>query len=95
MFWFNLALGVVLLVALMRFVPNSADPQAGRVDVGGFLLGAVALGSLIYAGISGEQYGYSTWWIVALFVLSGVCVHRVRRRRVARAEPDARPELPA
>jgi EmrB/QacA subfamily drug resistance transporter len=71
-FWFNLALGAVLLVALLRFVPNSADPQPGGADVRGFLLGAVTLGCLIYAGISGEQYGYSTWWIVALFVLAGV-----------------------
>jgi EmrB/QacA subfamily drug resistance transporter len=73
-FWFNLALGAALLVATARFVPNSADPQPGRVDGGGFALGALALGSLIFAGISGEQYGYSTWWIVALFVVSAVSV---------------------
>jgi EmrB/QacA subfamily drug resistance transporter len=71
-FWFNLALGAVLLLATARFVPNSSDPQLGRVDSGGFLLGTVALGTLIYAGISGEQYGYSTWWIVTLFVISGL-----------------------
>jgi EmrB/QacA subfamily drug resistance transporter len=71
-FWFNLGLGAVLLVALVLFIPDSSDPQPGRVDGGGFLLGAVALASLIYAGISGEQYGYGTWWIVALFVLSGL-----------------------
>jgi EmrB/QacA subfamily drug resistance transporter len=71
-FWFNLALGAVLLVTAAVFVPNSADPQPGRLDFAGFLLGAVLLGSLIYAGISGEQYGYGTSWIVALFVISGV-----------------------
>jgi EmrB/QacA subfamily drug resistance transporter len=71
-FWFNLGLGVILLVALEMFVPNSSDPQPGRLDGGGFFLGAVSLGSLIYAGISGEQYGYSTWWIVLLFVISGI-----------------------
>ncbi|MGH8860279.1 MAG: MFS transporter [Jatrophihabitantaceae bacterium] len=69
-FWFNLALGLVLLVATARLVPDSADPQPGRVDGGGFVLGALALGSLIFAGISGEQVGYSTWWIVTLFVVS-------------------------
>src|SRR5579884_266702 len=71
-FWFNLALGGVLLVALLQFVPNSSDPQPGGVDVSGFLFGAVTLGCLIYAGISGEQYGYATWWIVLLFALAGV-----------------------
>lgn len=69
-FWFNLAAGVVLLAATARFVPNSSDPQPGRIDGGGFLLGAVALGSLIFAGISGEQYGYGTAWIDVLFVVS-------------------------
>lgn len=71
-FWFNLILGALLLIALVRYVPNSADPQPGRGDSAGFVLGAVALGSLIYAGISGEQYGYGSWWIVALFVVSGL-----------------------
>lgn len=71
-FWFNLALGVVALVSTGRFVPDSADPQPGRLDTGGFALGAVALGALIFAGITGEQYGYSTGWIVTLFVVSAV-----------------------
>lgn len=71
-FWFNLALGAILLVATTRFVPNSADPQAGRIDSAGFVLGAAALSTLIYAGISGEQYGYGTWWIDALFVISAI-----------------------
>ncbi|MEO6885992.1 MAG: MFS transporter [Jatrophihabitantaceae bacterium] len=73
-FWFNLALGGLLFVVAAVFVPNSSDPQPGRMDGGGFLLGAVLLGSLIYAGISGEQYGYSAWWIVSLFVLSGLAL---------------------
>jgi len=72
-FWFNVAIGGLLFFLVLLFVPNSADPQPGHLDGGGFLLGSLALGSLIYAGISGEQYGYSTWWIVLLFVISGVC----------------------
>jgi MFS family permease len=71
-FWFNLALGVLLLAFAAGYVPNSADPQPGRLDVGGFVLGATMLSTLIYAGISGEQYGYSTPWIIALFVISGI-----------------------
>lgn len=73
-FWFNLALGAVLLVAAAVCVPNSADPQPGRLDVRGFALGAIMLGALIYAGISGELYGYGTWWIIALFALSAVAL---------------------
>lgn len=71
-FWFNLALGAVLLVAAAVFVPNSADPQPGRLDVGGFALGTSALGCTIFAGISGERAGYSAPWIVALFMIGGL-----------------------
>ena len=73
-FWFNLALGGLLLIAATFYVPNSSDPQPGRPDVGGFVLGAVMLASLIFAGISGEQFGYGAWWIVALFVVSGIAL---------------------
>ncbi|MGI8759917.1 MAG: MFS transporter [Jatrophihabitantaceae bacterium] len=82
-FWFNLALGAVLLLVAAVFVPNSADPQPGRLDFAGFLVGAVMLGSVIYAGISGEQYGYGTPWIIALFAVSGAGLMlfvRVERR---------------
>jgi EmrB/QacA subfamily drug resistance transporter len=73
-FWFNLAAGAMLFAATARWVPNSADPQPGRIDLAGFVLGTLTLGCLIYAGIAGEQYGYATGWIVALFVISGVCL---------------------
>ena len=73
-FWFNLALGLLLFGAAMRYVPNSADPQPGGPDIGGFVLGAVALGSLIFAGISGEHAGYGSPWILALFALSGLAL---------------------
>jgi EmrB/QacA subfamily drug resistance transporter len=91
-FWFNLALGGFLLIALVMFVPNSADPQPGGLDGGGFVFGALALGSLIYAGISGEQYGYGTWWIVALFVVAGICgiAFVVVEKRVANPMLDLR-----
>jgi EmrB/QacA subfamily drug resistance transporter len=73
-FWFNLALGLVLLFAVARLVPESADPPAAGVDRAGFGLGTVFLAALIYAAITGEQYGYGTWWIVALFVVSGAAL---------------------
>lgn len=73
-FWFNLVLGVLLLFACVAYLPETSDPRPGRLDGGGFVLGAVGLGALIYAGISGEQYGYGTWWIVALFVIAGLAL---------------------
>jgi EmrB/QacA subfamily drug resistance transporter len=73
-FWFNLALGALLLVAAAVYVPNSADPQPGRLDYRGFVLGAVMLGTVIFAGISGELYGYGTAWIIALFAISALAL---------------------
>ncbi|HEY2272064.1 MAG TPA: MFS transporter [Jatrophihabitantaceae bacterium] len=72
-FWFNLVAGIVLLAATLRWVPNSADPQTGRIDTEGFALGTVALVCLIFGGITGEQYGYGRPWIIALFAVSGLC----------------------
>ena len=73
-FWFNLAAALVLLVTVVAFVPESRDPNPGRVDVAGVLLAAVGLGAAIFAAISGEYEGYSTPWIIALFVLGGLCL---------------------
>jgi len=71
-FWFNLIVGVLVLVAALRYVPESADPQPGPVDIAGFILGATFLGCVIYAGISGEQIGYSATSVVTLFVIGGI-----------------------
>ncbi|HEY3736041.1 MAG TPA: MFS transporter [Jatrophihabitans sp.] len=71
-FWFNLLAGAALLVAALRYVPESSDPRPGPLDIPGSVAGTVSLASLIGAGIFGEQYGYGSWWIIALFVLSGV-----------------------
>lgn len=73
-FWFNLALGIVLLVAAVRFVPESADPQPGPVDVAGFVLGSAFLGCVIYAGIAGENVGYDAPSVVTLFVVGGAAL---------------------
>ncbi|WP_280263587.1 MFS transporter [Nocardia wallacei] len=71
-FWFNLVVGVVVLGAALRYVPDSADPQPGPVDWGGFVLGATFLGCVIYAAISGEEVGYDAASVITLFVIGGL-----------------------
>jgi MFS family permease len=73
-FWFNLALGLLLLAAVWAFVPDSRDPRPGALDLPGFVLGTGGIFCLVFASISGEYRGYGTWWIVLLFVLGGLCV---------------------
>jgi EmrB/QacA subfamily drug resistance transporter len=71
-FWFNLAVGAVAFVMASIFVPESSDRGSRHLDLPGFVLGAVFLASASFAVIQGEDTGYTTWWIVALFALSAV-----------------------
>lgn len=73
-FWFNLALGIVLLVAVWGFVPDSRDPAPGRIDLAGFTLATGGIFCVVFAAISGEYKGYGTWWIVTLFVVGGLAL---------------------
>ena len=71
-FWFNLVAGLLVLLAALATVPESADPQGHRIDVAGFILGPIALGAAIFAVIHGETTGYRAPGVVALFVLSAL-----------------------
>jgi EmrB/QacA subfamily drug resistance transporter len=71
-FWFNLGFGVIAFVMAAVAVPESSDRQGRSIDYLGFFFGAAFLGCLSFAVIQGEDAGYTTSWIVALFVLCGV-----------------------
>lgn len=68
-FWFNLFFGVLAYVGASYALPENADPQNKRLDVPGFVLGAVALAAGSFAVISGETAGYGSWYIAVLFGL--------------------------
>jgi EmrB/QacA subfamily drug resistance transporter len=69
-FWFNLAFGLAALAAAAIILPESADPNAHRVDISGTLLGATAIAALVFAVIEGESAGYGAPWVGALFGVS-------------------------
>jgi EmrB/QacA subfamily drug resistance transporter len=71
-FWFNLAAGVLILAAALSTVPESSDPESGKFDIAGFILGPVALGTLVFAIILGETAGYTAGHVLALFALAVV-----------------------
>ncbi len=66
-FWFNVFFGVLAFTSAAVVLPESADPVKARFDYGGFLLGALTLGSATFATILGETHGYGTWWIATLY----------------------------
>jgi predicted MFS family arabinose efflux permease len=71
-FWFNLAAGLLVMLAALVTVPESADPVPSHVDAAGFVLGPLALGTAIFAVIHGETTGYSDPAVIALFAVSAV-----------------------
>ncbi len=72
-FWFNLAAGLVALITALSTVPESSDPEKGRFDWAGFVLGPLALGTVVFAIIVGETAGYDAPHVIALFVIGVVC----------------------
>ena len=59
-FWLNIPIGLVVLVAIARVVPESRDSKAetGR-DMLGVALSAVGMAGVVFALIEGEWFG---WW---------------------------------
>jgi EmrB/QacA subfamily drug resistance transporter len=91
-FWFNLALGLAALVAGARLLPESADPDAHRVDITGVVLGAAALTAFTFAIIDSETAGFSAPGVIALLCVSAVAAvaFGVRERRAAHPLLDLR-----
>ncbi len=94
-FWFNLALGVLLLAAVARWVPDSRDRRPARLDAAGFLLGTGGIALVVVAAVEGEYAGYGTVWIVALFVLGGLCLLAFGPVEARVRGPDAGPRARA
>jgi EmrB/QacA subfamily drug resistance transporter len=69
-FWFDVTFGLAALVVAAVVLPESSDPRAGRVDIAGTVLGAAALGALVFAIIDGESAGFMSPGVVALYCVS-------------------------
>jgi len=84
-FWFNLLFGAVAFLMALLFVPETSDRGSGRIDWIGIVLGALALATVSFGIIQGEQSGYLTWWIDLCFAAAVVlgaaffyAEHRIR-----------------
>jgi MFS family permease len=66
-FWFSLGFGAVALAVAAVTLTESSDPAGRRLDVPGLATGAGAILAATFAVIEGENRGYGTWWIDALF----------------------------
>jgi EmrB/QacA subfamily drug resistance transporter len=69
-FWFNLAFGLAAMAVAGAVLPESSDPDAGRVDTAGTLLGAAALATLVFAIIDAESSGFAAPRVIILLAVS-------------------------
>jgi EmrB/QacA subfamily drug resistance transporter len=83
-FWVNVPLGALGVLAARRFIPESTDPAATRrVDIVGLVLATGALFSLTYALINANDRGWTSPLIDALFgaaAFAGIGFVLVERR---------------
>lgn len=81
-FWLNLPIGLVALLATLRYVPESRAPKARRPDPVGQLLVIALFGPLTYAIIEAPEAGASTslpFAAMALAALIGLLWYEPRR----------------
>jgi EmrB/QacA subfamily drug resistance transporter len=69
-FWVNVPIGLVMMMAARRYVPESRAPHPRRADVPGQVLMIVLLGSLTYALIQGPDQGWGSAEILVLFAVA-------------------------
>ncbi|CAN5191866.1 MFS transporter [soil metagenome] len=69
-FLINLPFAVLVVVAAVRYIPETSDPRAdARLDVPGAVLGALGLGALTYALIAAGEAGWSA--LTAVTAIAG------------------------
>jgi EmrB/QacA subfamily drug resistance transporter len=69
-FWVNVPIGLAMILAARRYVPESRAPHPRRLDVPGQVLMIILLGSLTYAVIQGPVQGWASAPILTLFAVS-------------------------
>ncbi|WP_370413899.1 MFS transporter [Streptomyces fradiae] len=67
-FLINIPVAVIGLVAVLKLVPESKNPQGERPDMVGALLSTIGMTSVVYAIITGPEHG----WISAQVLLPAV-----------------------
>jgi EmrB/QacA subfamily drug resistance transporter len=92
-FWFNLALGAVVLLVAQITVPESRDPQAHRVDLVGAALGASALAATVYGIIRSENSGFGAAPVVVSFIVAAATAAGFAWWQRHTAHPLLPPEL--
>jgi EmrB/QacA subfamily drug resistance transporter len=74
-FYVNVPIGVLAVIAAIVVVPESRDTSnEQRLDLPGLLTSGIGLLALVYALIEGHQYGWTSARIVGLFVVAAMAL---------------------
>jgi MFS family permease len=64
-FWLNVPIGLLVIAAVLRWVPSTSAPQRVAVDVRGTVLLAAAMVLLVLPVTEGRAVGWPTWtWVM-------------------------------
>ncbi|HEV2242729.1 MAG TPA: MFS transporter [Streptosporangiaceae bacterium] len=84
-FALNVILAAAAIAGTVRFVPESADPDTPRLDLGGAVLAVAGLVALVYSIIQAPDQGWASARTLAglaagLVILAGLVAWELRRR---------------
>ncbi|MGB9304971.1 MAG: MFS transporter [Mycobacterium sp.] len=71
-FMVNIPVAALAIVAGLLFVPTSRDPAAPRVDVGGLILSATGITTLVYTVIEAPTWGWTNGRTAVGFVMAAI-----------------------
>jgi predicted MFS family arabinose efflux permease len=89
----NLPIGILGLVAGLRYLPNGAAANVSRLDITGTFLVAAATLAFLFPIVEGRHYGWPLWGF-ALMLLSAVLVWRAAAYFRARMNRDGAALVP-
>jgi EmrB/QacA subfamily drug resistance transporter len=69
-FYLNVPIGFIAFTTALRVVPESKSPAGRGLDIPGQVLAVVGLGSLTFAFIEANSYGWGSALIVSLFAVA-------------------------
>jgi len=92
-FGLNVVLAGLALVGTLRYVPESADPDAPRLDVGGALIAVLALVALVFSVVEAPTYGWLAGRTVAGLVLAFVLIGAFVSWEMRQAHPLLDPRV--
>jgi predicted MFS family arabinose efflux permease len=79
------------LIAGLRVVPETRDPEARRPNVLGAVLLATSLVAIVYPLLEGRQLGWPAWiWLVLAAGLAGLCTLGLLEARRSRRQSAGR-----